>query len=282
MNFSSNRWKTSQVSENALSDHKLIFNQFSVNSNAILEKKYIIKNQIEFQSKFVQFMQNSNYQINNYTMLNLRNKYQSRKIIIYNIPEDEKPIINDLLKVVTNPSLIHRILKHNRKKWIKLISKISKEYAEKTRSSKNEFAFQFWDSLKKVRKSSSKIFVNNKHIEKEYFDYVRKQSKIASQETLDYIKNEKITTDDYEIPQSINEMVTIEKVQNIIKFMKDKAVCNFDKIRFYKTDPNWKYPELINYQHFILSLTKLFRNWIYLCDPNTMEYIRKRSIIWIH
>ncbi|KAJ6235013.1 RNA-directed DNA polymerase from transposon x-element-like protein-related [Anaeramoeba flamelloides] len=122
-----------------------------------------------------------------------------------------------------------------------------------------------------------KIFKDNDQMEKEYSQVVKKATLEISQDVIKIIESYKIEYDNIFI--DINQIFSVEKIINEIKFMKEKAVLDFDKIYHYKNTSN-KITE--EYLSFINTIKMIYDRWLSNFDLPILNFIKKRYITFIH
>ncbi|KAJ6241645.1 hypothetical protein M0813_00349 [Anaeramoeba flamelloides] len=118
---------------------------------------------------------------------------------------------------------------------------------------------------------------NNDQMEKEYSQVVKKATLEISQDVIKIIESYKIEYDNIFI--DINQIFSVEKIINEIKFMKEKAVLDFDKIYHYKNTSN-KITE--EYLSFINTIKMIYDRWLSNFDLPILNFIKKRYITFIH
>ncbi|KAJ6254371.1 hypothetical protein M0813_12461 [Anaeramoeba flamelloides] len=167
--------------------------------------------------------------------------------------------------------LIHEIKKINSKKWYKLINQINIEF---------EHNGKYWKLINKIRKSSTKIILNNKNLEKTYFDYCKEISKKPERKIIKLIKEHYFKKFEDLKPMDTSEIFSLENIYELIKYQKNKAVKDFDKIQFYKLDPKKKNQK--EYLYFLKNVQKIFLYWIDNPREEIINFIKERNILFIH
>ncbi|KAJ3427505.1 hypothetical protein M0812_27092 [Anaeramoeba flamelloides] len=196
--------------------------------------------------------------------------------LIYKENKKDHKIAPLIKNNLSNPNLIHCIKKINKEAWNKFIDEINLEFTK----NKN-----FWKKINLIRSKKMKMILDNKNMIEEYFGHIQKNSIEPSKEILNYIKNLKIK----KLKEfKIDIFFPIENIKNTIKNLKKKSVKGFQKIENLKyicdveniIDLNQI--ENKNYEKYLITIQKIFNNWLINPDKNNIEYIKKRSILFIH
>ncbi|KAJ6235365.1 aaa-type atpase family protein-related [Anaeramoeba flamelloides] len=191
--------------------------------------------------------------------------------IVYNITKENEELFIHIKNLFLDQKLINKIKKINSNKWYKLIKQINYEF---------EFNLKYWKLINKIRKSSTKIILNNKNLEKTYFNYCQEISKKPEIKIIKLIKDYYFNKfEDLKLIET-KDVFSLEKIYELIKYQKNKSVKDFDKIKFYKIDPKKKNEK--EHLEFLKRIQQTFYYWIDNPNEEIINFIKERNILFIH
>ena len=123
-----------------------------------------------------------------------------------------------------------------------------------------------------LRVKKMKMILNNKNMEDEYFNYVKKNSFEPSKEIKEFIKTFNIFSTENFDPEEEN-IFTNNNILETIKFIKDKSVYGFQKIKNLKYFKNNEKLDK-NYLKFIKTIKNIYNNWIYNPNKENINYLK--------
>ncbi|KAJ3437265.1 hypothetical protein M0812_17737 [Anaeramoeba flamelloides] len=146
-----------------------------------------------------------------------------------------------------------------------------------------------WNIKKKYK------IIDNNIYQKEFIKYFREQNfKLDTNSTVNIIYNENKGEDKIAplikniLKFKIDIFFPIENIKNTIKNLKNKSVKGFQKIenlKYINDEENNIHLNPIenkNYKNYLSTIQKIFNNWLNNPDNNNIEFIKKRSILFIH
>ncbi|KAJ6233658.1 hypothetical protein M0813_29966 [Anaeramoeba flamelloides] len=229
--------QTSVTTQSEISDHNMITNKLSIEKNQEIKKIYQVEKPLEYQLKFIKTMEKNKFELNRESFNQVRKEFRQKKRIIYKINENEIESAQLLKELILDTETINKIRKIKKENYYKLVNQINKEFDMKTKTVENNIeSLKFWSSIKKIKKNDLKVIVDNKVMEKEYLEIVKKNLKKPSKETINFIQNFEIQDIQNKEYKNSKNIIKSKDIEELIKYMKTKkSVFDFDKIKNYKT-----------------------------------------------